>query len=99
MISKSEIALLKSLRFTKYRKTEKKYLVEGKNIVCEAIKKDSIINKVFYTDRFNNLNEQLVSLLKNKYISKEISEKEMNAISPTKSPSGIAALCNFPKIY
>lgn len=97
MISKSEIALLKSLRLTKHRKTEKKYLVEGKNIVCEAMKKDSIINKVFYTNRFNNLNEQLVSLLKNKYTSKEISEKEMNVISPTKSPSGIAALCNFPK--
>ena len=97
MISKSEMALLKSLRLSKHRKTEKKYLVEGKNIVCEAIKKDSIIIKFFYTNRFNDQNKQLVYLLKSKYPSKEISEKQMGAISLTKSPSGIAALCNFPK--
>ena len=96
MISKSEIALLKSLRLNKYRKIEKKFLVEGKNIVCEAIKKDSIIVKIFYTSKFNYQNDELVNLLKNKYESTEISEKEMNKISPTKSPSGIAALCNLP---
>ena len=66
MISKSEIILLKSLRLAKYRKSEKKFLVEGRNIVCEAIKKDSIIVKIFYTSRFNDQNKQLVSLLKNK---------------------------------
>ena len=97
MISKSEIILLKSLRLAKYRKSEKKFLVEGRNIVCEAIKKDSIIVKIFYTSRFNDQNKQLVSLLKNKYFNTEISEKQMSTISPTKSPSGIAALCNFPK--
>ncbi len=96
MISKSEIALLKSLRLTKYRKIEKKFLIEGKNIACEAIKQDSIIIKTFYTSKFNNQNEQLVGFLRKKYDSTEISEKQMDRISPTKSPSGITVLCNLP---
>ena len=40
MISKSELTFLKSLRLTKNRKSEKKFLIEGENIVSEALKMD-----------------------------------------------------------
>ena len=97
MISKSELTFLKSLRLTKNRKSEKKFLIEGENIVSEALKMDFIIVKVFFTKKFNNQNDKMINLLKNKYTSVEVSQKQMKTISTTKSPSGIAALCNLPK--
>ena len=96
MISKSEISQLKSLRLKKHREIQKKFLIEGKNMVREALKFNSV-NKIYFTHRFNQENKEFSDFINNKFEKILISENQMRSISPTKSPSGIAALCDSPK--
>ncbi len=101
MLSKSDIKLIKSLAFKKYRKIHKSFIIEGKRLVSEAIQSNTIIKQVYITDEFvsKRQHNSLMDLIaENGIITTAINEKEMSSICDTITPSGILALCQLPDI-
>ena len=99
MLSKSEIKLIKSLSFKKYRKILKSFIIEGERLVSEAVQSKIIITQVYITDQFiaKSQHDSLMDLIaENAIITTAINEKEMNSICDTVSPSGILAICEMP---
>ena len=98
MLSKSEIKLIKSLSFKKYRKILKSFIIEGERLVSEAVQSKIIITQVYITDQFiaKSQHDSLMDLIaENAIITTAINEKEMNSICDTVSPSGILAICEM----
>ena len=52
MLSKSDVKLIKSLAFKKYRRIHKLFLIEGERLVSEAVQSKIIITQVYLTDKF-----------------------------------------------
>ena len=99
MLSNSEIKLINSLAIKKYRKNHKSFIIEGERLVSEAIQSNIIIKQLYITDEFvaKPQHDPLMDLIaENAIITNSISEKEINKISDTTSPSGILALCKLP---
>ncbi|NHZ86037.1 MAG: hypothetical protein GWP19_09165 [Planctomycetia bacterium] len=98
ILSKSEIKLIKSLSFKKYRKLHKLFIIEGERLVSEAIQSKTIIKQVYVTAEFTAKpqHDSLMELIAEGTITtNSISVKEMNKICDTVSPSGILALCKL----
>ena len=96
MLNKSDIKLIKSLAFKKYRKIHKSFIIEGERLISEAVQSKIIIKQVYITDEFvaKSQHDSLMDLIAEKaIITNSISVKEMSKISDTVSPSGILALC------
>jgi TrmH family RNA methyltransferase len=99
MLSKSDIKLIKSLAFKKYRRIHKLFFIEGERLVSEAVQAKIIITQVYVTDQFiaKPQHDPLMDLIAEQaIITNSISEKEMAGICDTVSPSGILALCKPP---
>ncbi|MEE8479034.1 MAG: RNA methyltransferase [Candidatus Neomarinimicrobiota bacterium] len=99
MLSKSDIKLIKSLAFKKYRRIHKLFLIEGERLVSEAVQSKIIITQVYLTDQFiaKPQHDPLMDLIAEQaIITNSISEKELAGICDTVSPSGILALCKPP---
>lgn len=99
MFSKSDIKVIKSLAFKKYRKIHKSFLIEGERLVSEAVQSKTFIKQVYITDEFaaKPQHASLMDLIAEQaIITNSISEKEMAGICDTVSPSGILALCKLP---
>lgn len=102
MLSNTEIKNLGSLRQRKYRRKEKKFLVEGFHLVEECLGSDYNLQTVIIRDR-KLLNKYKSGLLaeqiKNRNIRLEtISEKLFNKLSETKTSPGIIGVASFPKL-
>ncbi len=98
MLSKSDIKLIKSLAFKKYRKIHKSFIIEGKRLVSEAILSKVIITQVYITDEFiaKPQHDSLMDLIaENAIITNSISSAEMKSVCDTVSPSGILAMCKL----
>ncbi|MEE8341705.1 MAG: RNA methyltransferase [Candidatus Neomarinimicrobiota bacterium] len=101
MISKSDIKLIKSLAFKKYRRLHKSFVVEGERLVSEAVQSATFINQVYITNEFiaKPQHDPLMDLITEKaLITNIISEDEMTKICATVSPSGILALCKLAEL-
>ena len=99
MLSKSDIKLIKSLAFKKYRRIHKLFLIEGERLVSEAVLSKTIITQIYITNQFiaKPQHDPLLDLIAEQaIITNSISEKEMAGICDTVSPSGILALCKPP---
>ena len=105
MISKSELKYYSSLLTKKNRKTENKFIVEGKKSVLEGINSSYECEIIFLTNKFSEENIETVneiSASKNRIVA--LKQKEFEKISDTKTPQGIAAVFNkptniFEKVY
>jgi len=91
MISKSTIKLIKSLALKKYRIKENLFLVEGDKIVTEVLNSDYSVEKLFATNSYFSLNEQICKKAKS-FI--EVSHKDIINASLLNSPQNSLALCS-----
>lgn len=99
MISNSEIKLIKSLAYKKYRKIHRSFIIEGERSVSEAVQSKIIITQLYITNQFiaKLQHDSFMDLIAEKAIvTTVIGEKEMNSICDTVSPSGILAMCKQP---
>lgn len=93
MITKNELKYFNSLNQKKYRRLEKKFLAEGEKIVEEGIHANYSCEIVFITNEFYLNNPELIKLAKQQHIRLEIiKNQELEKITDTKSPQGIAAV-------
>lgn len=99
MLSKSDIKLIKSLAFKKYRKIHKSFIIEGERLASEAVQSNAVIKQLYVTDEFvtKSQHDSLMDLFAEQtIITTAISVKELNKISDTVSPAGILAICEIP---
>jgi RNA methyltransferase, TrmH family len=99
MISNNELQNYSSLLQKKHRRIEDKFLVEGKKSVIEGVNSDYECDVIFITHNFAEENETIISNLrkfKNKIVT--LKQKELQKISDTKTPQGIAAVFKKPKL-
>ena len=105
MISKSELKYYSSLLTKKNRKSENKFIIEGKKSVLEGINSSYECEIIFVTNKFSEENIETlneISASKNRIVT--LKQKEFEKISDTKTPQGIAAVFNkptniFEKVY
>tara|TARA_Y100000588_G_scaffold393231_2_gene508279 strand:- start:91300 stop:92055 length:756 start_codon:yes stop_codon:yes gene_type:complete len=101
MISKAEIKYLNSLKYKKHREKHGVFLVEGHRIISSALEFDNSIETIFLTERFKKplSSRSVLEKIQTSQIPKKIiDEKEMNIITETETPSGIAALCTMQNL-
>jgi len=99
MLSISDNKLIKSLEKKKYRKLNQLFTIEGNRLVSEVVQSNIVTKQIYITDEFisKSQNNSLMDLIaENGIITNSISEREMNSICDTVSPSGILALCKLP---
>lgn len=96
MISNNSFKKIKSLKQKKFRQEHKKILVEGIRSVESIIDDGAIIDIVLYTKEFKSKNDNLISKI-NKDLLNEITEKEMNQLSNSVTPSGVLVVTKFPE--
>ena len=87
------------LKQSKHRKS-KQFVAEGKRLVGEAINYGSTVDSLFCTQTFynKNVNSWQGFLRVDNSMIKVITDSQFKSISSTSTPSGIAALCNIPRI-
>ena len=87
---------LKSLRHRKYRNIHGKFLIEGKRLIKSAMDWSTSIESIFCTKKFFKNNKDWEGFtIKYDSIIKYVSERQIEDISLTKTPSGIAATCKI----
>ena len=91
---------LQLLKQSKYRKIKNQFIAEGKRLVGEAINYGSTVDSLFCTQTFynKNVNSWQGFLKVENSMIKVITNSQFKSISSTSTPSGIAALCNMPRI-
>ena len=93
MITKNELKYFASLNQKKFRRLEKKFLVEGEKIVIEGIHAKYSCEIIFITNEFYLYNPELIKLAKQRHIRLEIiKNQDLEKITDTKSPQGVAAV-------
>lgn len=79
---------------SKFRKEEKKFVIEGSRICDEALKNNLKIKKVFFTEKFLEKNNDLINrLVESSSEAILVSETVAKSISDTETPQGIIAVC------
>ena len=93
----NKIKQIQSLERGKYRREHSQFLIEGKRLVESALEFGAKMENVYYTDSFKNENPGLIQKIeKAGFTLEQILTKQLEKISFTQSPAGIAAVCNFP---
>lgn len=99
MISRKALQYYSSLLKKKYRKTENKFIVEGKKSVLEGLNSNYNCEIVFTTNKFIENNKAAEAIIEKKKVKIEIlKQKEFQMFSDTETPEGIAAVFVKPKI-
>ena len=98
MISKNELKYYSSLLKKKFRESEKKFIVEGKKSVYEGIKSDFSCEIIFVTNKFASETDEFIKNLGKRNLKVAILKSiDLNKISDTKTPQGIAAVFEMKK--
>jgi TrmH family RNA methyltransferase len=98
MISKTELKYYSSLLKKKFRDTEKKFIVEGKKLVTEALGSKYSCEIILITNDFSEKHPDFIkSLIKINHRVEIIRNQDFEKISDTVSPQGIAAILKQPK--
>lgn len=96
-VSNNNIKLaVKLLNSAKYRKKEKKFIVEGLRLCKDAVMSLKKVNTLFFTqrayDKYHGSIDEIINVSNSTYI---VSEEVFNKISDTESPQGIACICDM----
>lgn len=92
MLSRNDIKYLRSLEQKKIRQEYGEALIEGSRLINECLESGFKIEQVYYTENFINKNQSLLKKLNaDKIPFKTCSEKDIDRISPSKNPQGVAA--------
>jgi TrmH family RNA methyltransferase len=93
MISKSDLKYYSLLLAKKHRRSEEKFIVEGKRSVLEGLNSNYECEAVFITKEFSDENPDVMTFIeKSDKKIYSLKQKEFEKISDTKSPQGIAAV-------
>lgn len=99
MISKAKLKHYLSLHQKKYRDKEAKFIVEGKRLIEELLQSNFDIESILLTNKFGNNNPKLVKTIEEKSLRVYIlDDKDLNKITDTDNPQGIAAIVKKEKI-
>ena len=100
MITKNQLKYYSSLLQKKHRIKEKKFLVEGLKNVEEGLNSSYDCEVIFVTNKFIEENEDFLKRFKSKS-DKIISlkQKELQKISDSQTPQGVAAVFIKPSIF
>jgi len=94
----NEVKYIQSLQRGKFRKEYQQYLIEGKRLLKSALELGVELENIYYTDSFKNENLSFIQAIEqSKSNFEQISSKQFEKISTTKSPAGIAGICKTPK--
>ena len=98
-ITKNELKYYSSLLLKKFRDEENKFIVEGKKVVEEGLKSDFELERLFVTNKFQEENPSYLNkLILNQIQFTELKNQDFNKLIDTKSPQGIVAVFNKPKL-
>jgi len=98
MIFKNDIIYYSGLLKKKNRNQEKKFLIEGKKIISEALNSNFDIELLFVSNLFFEAEtEFLKSIKKFKVPIEKIKTLELKKLSDTETQPGIIGVVNFPK--
>ena len=96
MITNTSIKHFRALKHKKHRYEYNQFLIEGKRIIHEAIKNNVIFDIILYTESFKKYNPDLIDdLIAKEHRIECLREQQINKVTATKTPSGIAAVCTF----
>ena len=99
MISKKQLQYYSSLLTKKYRKTENKFIVEGKKSVLEGLNSNYKCEAVFITNKFTDENIDTFSQIETSIHNIiQLKQKEFEKISDTITPQGLAAVFVKPML-
>jgi TrmH family RNA methyltransferase len=92
MLSKSQLSLIKSLHFKKFRNQHRLFIVEGHKSITEFLDAKYSLAQLFYIPE----NISKVAKFPHKMKHYEISSLDFNKISTLKNPTGTLALFEIP---
>ena len=99
MINQKHKKHIRSLDQKKYRKKYGQFLIEGLRLVESALLLDADIIELFWTPSIEERHPTFVEKVLEKGLNvNRVSEKEIQEISMTESPSGIVAICALPSL-
>ena len=97
-MTNKEIKRIQSLKRGKCRREHGQFLIEGKRLVQSAFERKIKPDLIYFTEPFQRENTEWIQSIESSDVSYEnISAKQLEKISFTKSPSGILAICKFPE--
>ena len=97
-MTNKEIKRIQSLKRGKCRREHGQFLIEGKRLVQSAFERKIKPDLIYFTEPFQRENTEWIQSIEWSGVSYEnISTKQLEKISFTKSPSGILAVCKFPE--
>ena len=94
-MNKEKIKFLKSLNRKKNRKENNKILIEGYRLIKEAILYNADIENLWMTQKFEEENLEIITLINNKIEYELITNRELSRICDSKHPQEIAAEINI----
>ena len=98
MISKNGLKYYSALLTKKHRKTENKFIAEGKKSVLEGLNSNYECEIIFVTNKFSEENENTIAeITKKKMKIVTLKQTEFQKLSDTETPQGIAAVYHKPK--
>jgi len=96
MLTKREIKYYSSLNKVKYRKIERKFIVEGIKLVDEAINSSFDCEVIIATDGFAETHPDKLNKYKHNTIVQIIPDNDFATIADTQTPQGILAIMEIP---
>ena len=96
MISNNRIKQIQSLKTKKGRSKEKLFIIEGARCVHSYINNSNLVKEIFISKHFATINKKMLKLCdKQNIVYTFVTDKDMNNLSDTKTPSGILGICAF----
>ncbi len=93
MVSKNRLKYLSSLTKKKFRRIEKKFIVEGTRAVLEGLRSPYVCEEIFISDFHSGSTDEIIKIAEQKSIPlQNVSEKEMEKFTETKTPQSVSAL-------
>lgn len=97
-ISNRKLTMLRKLNRKKYRENEQLFLVEGARAVQQVIENATIIvNELFFDESRTFWNQTFWNEIISRFKVSTINPMDFAAISDTKNPQGVIALCQMPQ--
>lgn len=92
MLSKNGVKYYSTLLLKKYRDRERKFIVEGKRLVEEALNSSFECEVVVVTQKFVDLYPELISNIRNNHTLEIVKEVDFKRMTDTQNPQGILAV-------
>jgi len=97
MMNQNDQKRIRSLNQKKYRDKYRQFQIEGVRLVESAVLAQTKIVKLYWTESVENQYPNFVTTVINNGIGiTRVTDKEIQSISYTKSPSGVVGICEIP---